>query len=72
MTEYKSVAETAKMLGVANATIKRWEREGKLVAFHTPYGRMFSVAEIERYKKTLLIPENARKIEWQRGILQTK
>lgn len=44
-----TVGQAAKRLGVTVATVRRWEREGKISAQRTPGGqRRFDRAEIER------------------------
>jgi excisionase family DNA binding protein len=38
MDRFVSIGETAQALGVSRTTVRRWEREGKLVPEHTPGG----------------------------------
>ena len=43
------IGEVARIFGVTVATVRRWEREGKIGAERTPGGqRRFDRAEIER------------------------
>lgn len=43
------IGEVARIFGVTVATVRRWEREGKISAERTPGGqRRFNRAEIER------------------------
>lgn len=43
------IGEVARIFGVTVATVRRWEREGKISAQRTPGGqRRFDRAEIER------------------------
>ena len=43
------IGEVARLFGVTVATVRRWEREGKISAQRTPGGqRRFNRAEIER------------------------
>ena len=43
------IGEVARIFGVTVATVRRWEREGKISAQRTPGGqRRFNRAEIER------------------------
>lgn len=43
------IGEVARLFGVTVATVRRWEREGKISAERTPGGqRRFNRAEIER------------------------
>lgn len=43
------IGEVARIFGVTVATVRRWEREGKISAERTPGGqRRFDRAEIER------------------------
>lgn len=43
------IGEVARFFGVTVATVRRWEREGKISAQRTPGGqRRFNRAEIER------------------------
>jgi excisionase family DNA binding protein len=53
MDRFVSVGEAAQALGVSISTLRRWEREGKLVPEHTPGGH-------RRYDLTKLYPERFR------------
>jgi len=47
--EYLTPTQAALRLGVSTQTMKDWTKAGKLVeVIHTPLGRLFAVAEVER------------------------
>lgn len=44
-----SVGETARRMGVSIDTIRRWERDGKIVGIRTPGNqRRFPITEVQR------------------------
>src|ERR687894_1177 len=48
-TQWLTLSEASRMLGMHPATLRQWSDEGKLAAFRTPGGhRRFSRDEIER------------------------
>lgn len=45
-----TVAQTARLLGLSPERVRQLEREGKLAAEWTPYGRIFQRSEVERFQ----------------------
>jgi putative resolvase len=51
--EYLHIADAAKILGVSTDTLRRWEREGKILPDRRTMGgwRLYSLETIEGIKK---------------------
>ena len=48
MPEFVSVGDAARLLGVSVATVRNWEKAGKIAAIRTPGGqRRFAGADID-------------------------
>jgi Helix-turn-helix domain len=47
--EYVSPSQAARILGLSSSRVVQLEREGRLVAFGTPIGRLFAKAEIQAF-----------------------
>ncbi len=60
MNKLLNISEAAEILGVSISTLRRWEREGKLIPDVRTKGRQ------RRYKITSLLPETKRKMGYER------
>jgi excisionase family DNA binding protein len=59
MTNLISLAEAASLLGVSKATLRNWDKEGKLKAHRHPVNRYraYDLEELRRLQPTALLPE---------------
>lgn len=57
--EYISLADTAKLLGKNKETLRRWDREGKLVAFREPMSnyRVYKREDVESIFKSFILDD---------------
>lgn len=53
MLEWLTVAEAARLLGVADDTVRNYCRKGLLVVSRTHLGRLIEPESVERLKKAL-------------------
>lgn len=48
-----SMSDVVRRIGVSEGTIRRWERQGRIVAYRSPGGhRRFRAADVERLRST--------------------
>ena len=58
MDNYVSISTAAKMLGVSQSTLRRWDAEGKLVADRTPSGhRRYKHSQITSFNPLGIMPD---------------
>lgn len=55
LADYLTVGEAAAVLGVSPATLRNWDRSGKLKAYRHPVNgyRLYQLKELERVLKKL-------------------
>jgi len=74
-----STAQCAKMLGVSPDTLRKWQKEGKLVTIRTAGGHLrYDVAEVERFRlnellaathKVAIVPQGIGRVHEKSGLL---
>ena len=54
-----SISQAASFLGVSNPTLRRWDREGKLIAFRTSGNhRRYTLAQLRRFLQGTPAPKD--------------
>jgi len=50
LLEYYTVGKAAKYLGVSSATLRNWDKSGKLIAYRNPLNgyRLYSKSDLDR------------------------
>jgi len=67
MNRYSSISGAAKFLGVSISTLRRWEKEGKIVAERTPGGtRIYDLASLRPELFRVIKQENRKTIAYAR------